>query len=61
MKAILTILCEALLQIAMSVMSKEQINDIMKEVAQDWIKKHITVDEIKGEISDLGKFLKEKF
>ena len=60
-KMILKMFFPMMLEFAVGQLSEDEIRDLFKDFAGEYIKKHFTIDEITSEVKDVGKWFKDKF
>lgn len=59
-KKILVSILDKVFELVVSQISESELDEIAQEWAHAWVTKHVTVDELKNEANDFGKWFRKK-
>ena len=60
LKTLAKMILDIMWRYVVKLLSEEEIEAYLKEAVTDWCEKHLTKEEVKNELKDFKKFLKEK-
>jgi hypothetical protein len=61
MKAIIRMFVEFLVPLIFKLVDEDTIRAVFREYVREWAEKHVTAEELSGEINDVAKWLKDRF
>jgi len=59
MNTVIKMFANAIIRFIIETVDEDVLQEALQGAINDWIEKHLTVDELKNEINDLGKLVKK--